>query len=76
MIYKDKDGAQYLKICPRGFVNETEIYRVPADKVVPVDSLFETYEDDEPGRWARWLDRFPGVNQWISWSDHPWAERT
>ena len=62
--------TKYLKVSPRGFVNENYIFRVPEDKVSEAEAEFAGYEDDvERGGYTAWVSGpfAPGVL--IDWAD-------
>ena len=61
---------QYIKVSPRGFANETYIFRVKAEDVATAEAEFAGYEDDvERGGYTAWVKGpfLPG--QLIDWAD-------
>ena len=62
---------KYLKVSPRGFVNEVTYFRVRDDEVAEVEAFFSGLEDDGSGGYSEWTnDRrasMPGVA--VDWED-------
>lgn len=45
---------RYLRVCPRGFSNETALYRVAPEYVADAERIIERYASDPSGS-ARWV---------------------
>ena len=74
MRYTARDGSQFLSVCPRGFCNETTIYRVHPGRIAEAEAAYENYEDDvERGGYTNWLKYAPDHRKVIAWSECPMA---
>jgi hypothetical protein len=70
--YTDQNGAQYIEVCPRGFINEKTIYQIPREKISEAEAAFANFEDDvEAHRYTNWLTSKPDLDNVLPWGDCP-----
>ena len=61
---------RYLKVSPRGFANETVIFRVPEDRVAEAEAEYAGYEDDvDRGGWTAWVTGQVDPRDAVDWAD-------
>lgn len=59
---------KFLKVS-RGFANTVLYFRVPEDKAAEADTVFATFEDDNPGCYAAWVSGQGLGDEPVLWAD-------
>ncbi|PQV52916.1 hypothetical protein LX70_04022 [Defluviimonas denitrificans] len=63
---------KFLKVS-RGFANTVIYFRVPENKVSEADAAFATFEDENPGCYAKWVSGQGLGDQPVMWEDRAYA---